>query len=467
MVVDTEKQAIPSGRSLRRGLVRVHPVNLETNSNLSTGVGVTAIQDAEHILEVNSFSAPSIIQAVFSVIPHVEVTSQYVTSEVVSGDQVFSLGSLSPPVDSQESMPWITVSQALAEEHSLEVNPFSAPSIIQTVFPVIPRIEVTSKYVTSEVVPVDQVLSLGSISPPLFIETARPIAISQRVDSNLSLNLSLVEEAVSGDQVLSGGQVAIMHPIVEGSVAVIPRVVVPLVVPPGFDRCALQACLTCRAMVDDHDSEPNGMSCPVVGCHMHKEMYSKVPMNGFTPLRNHIRKHHSAQDLVGVSKVMLFRHYRLTVCNKLGCGKIVMAKINQRIPQQDANCEETYERMSATKQHGCALAIPVRENAVGVGNVHIIADNMDGPNSSFFPWLAEALRVVDSVKGVSELPSVPPMVARLPVGSHIIVQGIAQIFMVITQAMGMSGVSLIDVINLWTLVAVLPRFLFLAPCSEG
>ena len=345
MVVDTEKQAIPSRhsvRSLRRGPVRVHPVSLESNSNLSTGVGVTAIQDAEHILEVNSFSAPSIIQAGFSVIPHIEVTSQYVTTEVVPGDQACSLGSLSPPVDSQEAMPWITVSQVLAVEHSLEVNSFSAPLIIHDVFPVIPRIEVISQYVSSEVVPVDQVLSLGSISPPLLVETARPIAISQRVDSNLSLNVLLVEEAFSGDQVLSGGQVDIMDPIVEVPVAVIPRVVVPLVVPPVFDRCALQACLTCRAMVDDHDSEPHGMSCPVVGCHMHKEMFSKVPINGFTPLRNHIRKHPSAQDFVGVSKVMLFRHYRLTVCNKLGCGKIVMAKINQRIPQQDAYCEETY-----------------------------------------------------------------------------------------------------------------------------
>ena len=49
--------------------MRVYPANLEFNSNLSRGVGVTAIQDAEHILEVNSFSAPLIIQAGFPVIP--------------------------------------------------------------------------------------------------------------------------------------------------------------------------------------------------------------------------------------------------------------------------------------------------------------------------------------------------------------------------------------------------------------
>ena len=86
-----------------------------------------------------------------------------------------------------------------------------------------------------------------------------------------------------------------MDPIVEVPVAVIPLVVVP----PVFNRCALPACLTCRAMVDDHDLEPHSISYPVVGCHMHKEIVSKVPMNGFTPLRNHIRKHHSAQDFVG------------------------------------------------------------------------------------------------------------------------------------------------------------------------
>ena len=32
--------------------------------------------------------------------------------------------------------------------------------------------------------------------------------------------------------------------------------------------------------------------------------------------------------------------------------------------------------------------------------------------------------------------------------------------------MGIPGVSSIDEINLWKLVAVLPRFLFLAPCRD-
>ena len=48
---------------------------------------------------------------------------------------------------------------------------------------------------------------------------------------------------------------------------------------------------------------------------------------------NHtIRKHHSAQDFSGVSKSLLYKYYRLTVCNKQGCGKVVMARINQSIP---------------------------------------------------------------------------------------------------------------------------------------
>ena len=61
---------------------------------------------------------------------------------------------------------------------------------------------------------------------------------------------------------------------------------IPLVtVPPVITKCALPACLTCRAMVDEHDLEPNGLSCPVVGCHMHKEMFLRASINGFTPLR--------------------------------------------------------------------------------------------------------------------------------------------------------------------------------------
>ena len=46
------------------------------------------------------------------------------------------------------------------------------------------------------------------------------------------------------------------------------------------------------------------------------------------------------------------------MCNKLGCGKVVMARIDQKIPQLNANSEDTYEKMSAMKQHGCGLAIP-------------------------------------------------------------------------------------------------------------
>ena len=62
--------------------------------------------------------------------------------------------------------------------------------------------------------------------------------------------------------------------------------------------------------------------------------------------------------------------------------------INPYLWLRDANSEATYEKMSAMKQPGCGLAISaVRENALRVNNVHIISDNMAGPNSSLFPWL--------------------------------------------------------------------------------
>ena len=87
--------------------------------------------------------------------------------------------------------------------HILEVNSLSEPLTIQGGFSVIPDIAVTSQYCMCR--EAGQVVSLGSISPPSAIEICLPPAISQQVDSNLSLHLSLVEEVLSGDQVMSLG----------------------------------------------------------------------------------------------------------------------------------------------------------------------------------------------------------------------------------------------------------------------
>ena len=233
-------------------------------------------------------------------------------------------------------------------------------------------------------------------------------------------------------------------------------------------KCASPGCSACRAMAKEDGFEPQSLSCPVIGCSQHGEMYSRLPMSGLMPLRQHIRKHHAARELVQFTNPVLFLYYRLTACAKTGCGKVVMSKSSQAIPAVDAHLEATYERIPAMRGHGCGMAVAGQVRAGNaVGNNVQGGGVARGPNPTMYPWLAEALMVVNDIKDLSALPAVPPMVvARLPGGSHVVTEGISQIYTTIDQALKIVGLSGEDECNLMKLAAIIPRFLFLAPCRD-
>ena len=91
---------------------------------------------------------------------------------------------------------------------------------------------------------------------------------------------------------------------------------------------------------------------------------------------------------------------------------------------------------------------------------------MSRPNNAMEPWLAEALIVIQGVTiGIQQLDAPPPMLQRIPVGQNTVIQGLSKIFRAINAALVIPGLSTVDRANLYKVVALLPRFLFIGPCT--
>ena len=247
-------------------------------------------------------------------------------------------------------------------------------------------------------------------------------------------------------------------------------------VPSSTLVCHIVDCQTCRVFKDG-DVKGN-IGCPVPTCSAHDaNQFRSAKSDGFKwgemeGLRGHLEQKHTANELLnvcGFSNLHLFRAFRVACCTVSGCPRVVKVLASRKDVFISPIVPDVVFSNLLKGRHPCRVANPQRADQVrGYNRRGGPATNRGdrpfrdqyGVHSSIFPWLAEAMEIVDGIECLQDVPANPPSLSKeLPFAKTQFATSLGSIFRAIDSGLAIVGVSIRDKTNLWKVLALLMRFI--------